>query len=306
MIMRKTSQRIVVVLCFALLSRTSTSALDLGVSFRLENLGFRTDRPADLVTFTGEDYLWGLSLFGTHTITENFDFETGFYNDNVLRNISYTLFSFRESFLSLGVGPFFGFFNSMSTVLKSGISTAVSVGIPGIAFLTFRADSTIGGRLIEVGDYIQERNDVSLGFYIPNAICTFGLLSKKFIQKQQTEALETLEVVDGLTEYSFRTDVYQKYMPYTVSAKIAYQNITKSYLQDSELTVHSLNSIVLGTKLEIKLINFISIFADLESSIYTFGLEELVGISNSGSFLFRLNTGVLLDFDVFNDPLKGR
>ena len=291
--------KLVAAFCLLLLTAGSVSGLDLGVSFRLENLGYRTDRASDATTFTGEDYLWGVSIFGTHAITENFEFETGFYNDSILRNISYTLFSFREYFLSLGVGPFFGFFNSASTVLKSGISTSVRLEVPGYVFLNFRADSTIGGRLVEIGDYIQERNDVNLGFYVPNAICSFSLLSKKFLQKQSDE----LEVVDGFTEYAFRTNIYQKNMPYNVTLSFGFQNISKSYLQGSSLTIHSLNSLVLGTRLESVVADSLSLFVDIQSSIYTYGEEQLLGVSNSASYLFRVNTGVLIDFDALNEPV---
>ena len=283
-----------------LLTSSSLFSLDVAFLFRFENLGFTPDRSLELTTFTGENYLWGLSIIGTHPITENFEFETGFYNDSILRNITYSLFSFRESVVSIGIGPFIGVFNAASTILKSGISTAIRAEIPGIVFAGFRADSTIGGRMVEVGDYIQERNDLSVGFYAFNAVCSFNMLSKKFAQKQT----ESLEVVDGLNEYSFKIDLYEKYTPYMLGVTFSYQNLLKSYSQGSTLTIHSLNSVILGVRLEIFFSSYLTYTINLESSIYTFGLESLINVSNTTNYLFKINTGIQFDIDAFTEQTQ--
>ena len=288
-------KRLLLSAAFVLLTPSFLFALDMAVTFRLENLGFAVDRTLDVTTFAGENYLWGLSIIGTHSLAENFEFETGYYNDSILRNITYSLFSFRESIISIGVGPFIGVFNADSTILKSGISTAIRAEVPGIAFASFRADSTIGGRLVEVGDYIQERNDVTVGFYAFNAVCSFNMLSKKFAQKQT----ESLEVVDGLNEYSFNIDLYQKYTPYMLGVTFAYQNLVKSYSQESTLTIHSLNSIMLGIGLEMFFNEYFTYSLDLESSIYTWGSEALINVSNTSSYLFHFNTGIQFNMDAF-------
>ncbi len=281
-------------LLFFLLS-FSLYSLDVGINFRIGNLAFRNDRTANDTTFNGTNYFYGLSLFTTASISDNFSFESGFFNDAILKNISYTIFNYRQKFITIGVGPFFGFFNSTSTILKSGISTSILLELPGIVFLRFRSDSTIGGRLIEIGDYIQERNNISAGYYVKNAICSLNLSSKKYIQK----ASSTIETVDSLTEYSFKTEVFQKNMPYTIDIAFAYQTLKKEFITSTTTTKHTLNSIILKTKLKFFIEEYLTLYTDLESSIYTFGEDALLGISNPGpgGYLFRLNTGVTLNLD---------
>ncbi len=275
-------------------------AIDIGGEFRIENLAFKPDRSQSDTTFSGNDLLYGFSVYATAQITDNFAFESGFFNDDILRNISYSIFNYREKFLNIGVGPFFGFFNATSTILKSGISTSIRLELPGIAFLHFRSDSTIGGRLIETGDYIQERNDIALGYYVKNAICSFNLGSKKFTQKSS----QSLETVDSLTEYSFKTEIFEKNTPYTITLVFAYQSLGKSFIASGTTTKHTLDSIILKTDINIYITEYIQFYTNLESSIYTFGQDSLLGISNPGpgGYLFRSMTGIKMNLDRFIKP----
>jgi hypothetical protein len=265
------------------------SALDLGLTAWAGNLGFRTDRASTDTTFPGADYFWGLSLYGSQQITDKIGFETGFYSDQVLRNTSYTLFTYSEKILSIGVGPFFGFFNDPVTLLKSGISTAVKLELPGIAFVSFRSDSSIGGELVQVGDYLQERNDISLGFYVPNAICTLSLNSRKFEQKAAADT-----VIDTLTEYAFATDIFRKNVPYRLLVTFAYQSLEKSYVA-AATTSAALNSIVIGSQVSVSLSESVLLQAGVEGTVYSFGTGTLLG--GASPFLFRAFTGVKVSAD---------
>ncbi len=275
-------------------------AVDIGAVFRIGNLAFQPDRPETSTTFSGDKLLYGFSLYASSPITDTFSFESGFFNDSILRNISYTIFKYREKFISLGVGPFFGFFNAASTILKSGISTSVQLELPGIVFINFRSDSTIGGRLIESGDYIQERNDVSLGFYIRNAISSINLLSKKFVQKKS----DSLETVDSLTEYAFKTNIFQKNIPYRITIAFVYQILSKIFIETATTKKHTLDSIIIDTQFDMNITDYIQFTTQLQSSIYTFGQDELLGISNPGpgGYLFKLNTGIKINIDKFIKP----
>jgi hypothetical protein len=280
----------VAALCAAFIMLVSVAAagLDVGVQAWTGNLGFRTDRAEDDSSFPGADYFWGLSLFGTHDITDNFSFETGFYSDPVLRNISYTLFSYNEKVLSVGVGPFFGFFNDTETLLKSGISTAVRLELPGVVFVSFRSDSSIGGELVQAGDYLQERNDIAFGFYVQNAICTLSLNSRKFEQKTDDDT-----VVDSVTEYLLSTDIYQKNVPYRLLVTFAYQTLSRAYVAaDSEST---LNSLVVGIEIDITIAPATLLQLGISGSVYSFGQGTLVG--SASDFLFRTFAGVKVNLD---------
>ena len=270
------------------LAAASASGLDLGLQTWAGNLGFATDRTSTDTRFPGSQYFWGLSLYGSQPITDKFGFETGFYSDPVLRNISYTLFSYNEKVISLGVGPFFGFFNDRGTLLKSGISASVKLELPGVVFVSFRSDSSIGGALVQEGDYLQQRDDISLGFYVPNAICTLSLDTRKFEQKTDVDT-----VVDSLTIYSFATDIFQKNVPYRLIVKFSYQSLAREFITGA--VTATLNSLVLGTEVDITMTGSVVLQAGIEGSVYSFGQGTLVG--SSEAFLFRTYAGVKVNVD---------
>lgn len=270
------------------LAAASAFSLDLGLQTWAGNLGFTTDRAATDTRFPGSNYFWGLSLYGSQPITDKFGFETGFYSDPVLRNISYTLFSYNEKVISLGIGPFFGFFNYRSTLLKSGISASVKLELPGVVFLSFRSDSSIGGALVQEGDYLQQRDDISFGFYVLNAICTLSLDTRKFEQKTDVDT-----VVDSLTIYSFSTDVFQKNVPYRLIVKFSYQSLAREFITGG--VTATLNSLVLGTEVDITMTGSVVLQAGIEGSVYSFGQGTLVG--SSEAFLFRTFAGVKVNVD---------
>ena len=177
-------------------------AFEVSTEFQIGNLGFANDR-ASTATNTPAQFPWGLSIYGSEEITGELGVDIGFYFDQTLKNISYTNLRYTKQFFTLGVGPFFGFFNSPSSLLKPGISTLVRLDFPGLIFVEFRADSSIGGRLVQDGDYLQERSDITAGFYVLNAIARVSLLTKGYTYRTATQ-----EIIDSFVEYSFSTDIY--------------------------------------------------------------------------------------------------
>lgn len=272
-------------------------SFDIGVEFDIGNLGFSDARKS-----TEEDLVpvnkWGFAIYGSENISDTLSISTGFYLDPILNYVSYTLLTYNQEFLSLGVGPFFGFFNTATSILKPGISTAIRVDLPGALFVSFRSDSTIGGRMVQEGDYLQERSDVAAGFYVKNAICSLNLLTKSYTLRKTTQ-----EIVDSFTEYSFKTDIYSKYAPYTILLSFGYQKLSKSFINVTtrDTVIHSLSSLVLGTKLNIHFTDIITFDVDLESSIYSFGFagDQLLTITSPGplGFLFHVSTGIKINLD---------
>ena len=270
------------------LAGASASGLDLGVQAWTGNLGFATDRTAADTRFPGSKYFWGLSLYGIQPVTDNFGFETGFYSDPVLRNISYALFSYTEKLISVGVGPLFGFFNDRGTLVKPGMTTSIKLEFPGVVFLSFRSDSSISGELVQDGDYLQQRNAISFGFWVPNAICTLSLDTRRFEQKTDVD-----RVVDSLTIYSFSTDIYQKNVPYRLIIKFSYQSLAREFITGAATA--TLNSLVLGTEVDVMMSSSLLFQIGIEGSVYSFGQDTLVG--SAGSFLFRTFAGVKVNVD---------
>jgi hypothetical protein len=285
------------IIVFAVILCVPLMALEVTTEFQMGNLGFADDRDSTATDFPLV-FPWGLSIYGSQQITELLRIDTGFFYDPVLRNISYTLLQYAQNFFTLGVGPFFGYFNSSSTLLQPGISTAIRIDYPGLAFLEFRADSTIGGRLVKEGDYLQARSDISVGIYVLNAIVTANLFTKSYTYRSSAE-----EIVDDLVEYSFQTDIYRKNVPIKVLLSFAYQQRGKSFTNvttNAEVS-HELNSLILGTRVDIQLTDFLSFMLNLDSSVYSWGSagDALLVLPTTGinSFLFNASTGISINID---------
>jgi len=285
---------LILIVCTAL----DLTALELGGDFRMGNLALSQIVNSTVPSFNGNDYnSWGLSFWLKDNISDNLTIDAAFYSDPILRNICYTLFTYTESFLSLGVGPFFGLFNAdLNTILKSGISTSIKLELPSILFVDFRTDSSLASRLLIVGDYVQERTDLTFGFYVKNAICSVNMLSKKFTQKEATD-----ELIDSLNEYSFKTHLYQKNTPYKITLKFAYQNLSRQFIEAASTEQYILNSIIVGTKLEINFTNAIRFYVDMDNSVYTFGQEKLLN-TIIDSYAFRGYAGMVFNIDKLLPP----
>jgi hypothetical protein len=281
------------VLLLLLLAGSRASGLEVGVQFDLGNLGFKADRDRADTTYSAGDFLWGGSLHFAHALSDNITLKGSFFRDGVLRNAVDASLYYDLDFLTLGVGTFNGLFNSSGTVLKPGISTSMLFGIPGVIFVNLQTASSIGGQLIENGDYLQEKTDFFFGFYVHNAICSLGIQSKKFIERKST----TLEIVNSLLDYSFKTDIYQKNQPYHLILTFSYQTLSKRY-DDATPNVHTLNSVILGTELDINLTSYLLIRLNVESSVYTFGADDLSEVSSfiTDAYFFRAHTGFVIDF----------
>jgi hypothetical protein len=264
-------------------------ALEIGADLKFGNLGF--GRAASVpVSFSASTFQKGFDLFATDTIGENFNFEAGFDFDPILRNTAYTQIKYTSTIAQLGIGPFFGMFNSTGMPLKSGLSTSIRLEIPGAVFISFRSDSSIGGGIVKTGDYLQERNNIAAGFYVRNAICSLNLNSKKFQQKTSDTPLLSTE----FTEYAFKVEVFKKNVPYVVVLNFAFQELAVS---DGDLTAN-LNSLVLGTKLSFQVNPTLRTIVDLESNLYSFGQGTLSGQSiPNGTYLFRVTAGAVITLE---------
>ena len=180
--------------------------------------------------------------------------------------------------------------------MKSGLSTSVRVEIPGIIFASLIADSSIGARFVKTGDYIQEKNVLTVGYYIPNALCSVSMETKSFVTKQGS----ALEIDDSFTEYAFKVDIFQKNIAFKTLLSFAYQSLSRTYLDTSSgtSTSNTINSLVFGTDFSIPVSNSITLLLNLDSNIYSFGYEDSAPLtmpdSGIGLYLFRATTGITI------------
>jgi len=273
-----------------LLCLSPVSAFEIGTYFELSNLDFARDRASSATGLPGDSYLWGIRAVGTEELSDQLSLNLEFSSDPILRNIGYTLLTYNDQFFSIRLGPFFGILNAPSTILQSGLSTTVRLFVPGITVLTLRSDNSLSGRLVVTGDYIQEQSELSVGFFVPNAIPTAYVRSKRFTWKTDDG-----ETVDSFTAYGLETDIFQKNIPFRVVLDFSYHDLSRSFIA-ATTTTHSYGALVLGTDISVELFERFTIDTALESSIYTFGRDDLIGEISADTFLFRMSTGVSYRF----------
>jgi len=268
------------------------AGLELSTRFELGNLAFDPDRAALDATFSGAEYYWGGTVEVTHGFSERMALRAGFTRDTVLRNLAYAMIYYNLDYLSMGVGTIQGFNNTNGATLKPGLASSVQLSFPGVMFARLLFDYSLGSVLMETGDYTQNRNELTVGFYVPNAICSLTLQSKKFYELQAAEA-----VVDSLMRYSFQADIYQKNAPYRLLFSLAYQTLQKKFVVAD--TVHTLSSLMAGVELAIDLTRFLTVELGADSALFTFGEDQLAGLQNPapGGYLFQAYTGFTLKFE---------
>ncbi|OHD76107.1 MAG: hypothetical protein A2V99_03590, partial [Spirochaetes bacterium RBG_16_67_19] len=263
-----------------------SAGLELSTRFDLGNLGFDPDRTSADATYSGADYYWGGAVEVTHGFSEKMAIRAGFSRETVLRNLAYAMVYYNLDYLSMGIGTIQGFNNTGGSVLKPGLASSVQLTFPGVMFARLLFDTSLGGVLMETGDYSQNRNELSVGFYVPNAICTLSLQSSKFFELRS----DTLDVVDSLMRYSFEADIFQKNAPYRLLFSLAYQVLQKKFIDDlvSPDPVHTLSSLMAGVQLSIDLTRYLTIMLGADSALLTIGDGLLSGLQNPapGGYLF--------------------
>ena len=279
-----------------LLLSLSLFSIEIGFSGTLSNMDFSPDRKETETKVSGTDYLYGLSVFSNADVAEDLTLEAGVFYDPILRYTLSSRLTYRSDYFQFSAGPFFGIFNDWSTVIKPGIATEILIDVPGFIFTRLSADSSIGGRLIDTGEYLQERSQIGVGFYVPNAICEISMETKNF-----TEKTSYGELVDKLLAYTFNTDIYQKNRPYRFDLSFSYQTRNLSFIGSSDTIDHTLNSLVLGTGIDVQASRNLDIFLNLESNIYSFGEADNTFMeyadSGIGIYLFSLSTGLRFRVD---------
>lgn len=277
-----------------ILSASGSFALDIDLDFQLGNLAFDPSRTSTDTSFPGTYYNWGISAYAAQSVADNIRIEGGLRYDPVLRYSAYSIFSYTEDILTVWLGPYFGLFNDLSVILNPGLSAGVKLQIPGVMFLSIRSDSSIQSLLLKTGDCLQELTSVSFGFYVVNAICTLGYSVKSF-----TKNLGTSMTVDSQSEYSFRAELFQKNIPYRIAVNLAYQSLSKSYIESGATTSNVVNSIVISPELDLLLGKAFVFYTVFDGCVFSFGEAQLIGGTTS-SFLFRVSSGFRLSVDALS------
>jgi len=280
----------------------SLPGLEVSSAFSFGNLAFSPERDSALSAEGknfSETWNYGGSLEASERIGENFLFAAGFERDAILRNTIYTRVGYDAGFARISVGPFFGPFNAADSVLTSGISTILRLELPGVAFASFRSDSTIGAGLAATGDYVQERSELVAGFWVPNLLVSARLATDAFTLKDAAD----LTIVDERTRYELVAEAFKKNVPYTVKLNMGYENLKRSYegLTKATSFADELGAAIIGLELSVQATDEFRFNVGAEGALYAWGIGDLGSPSSSKPF-FTARAGVTI---VLRGPSEG-
>jgi hypothetical protein len=266
------------------------SALEVAALGTLGNGIFDTARTTSLgstgAAFSENIQFWS-SLSAKETFSDDISFSASFERDPILRNRIYTRLGFDAGFAKIDVGPFFGPFNNSSSILTSGLSTSLRMEFIGFLFGSFRADSTIGAGIAAPGDYVQERSEISLGFWMPNVITTFRVASDAFTEKKSA----AMVVEDVRSRYELVADIYKKNVPYTAHVVMGYQSLKRSYIGNASTDIDELGSLLLGLDLSAQVTDNLKLMVGGELPMYSWGIGNMRSPAAS-LVLYEVRTGV--------------
>jgi hypothetical protein len=262
--------------------------LDFRLAGGLGNLAFDKDREQALgaETFESVKYPFGLvRLEGDYSDIISFD--VGFEMDPILRNRITTNISFNTDYIRLDIGPFMGAFNTKEKIINPGISSTLTLEIPGILSGSVSAASTLGAAVNTPGDYLQEMGEIALGFWIPHVICTLSLQSKAFTEQADTD----LVTKDERIRYQLRADVFSKNVPYTVYVDMGYQSLKRSYIT-SVTDTDEYKSIYTGFEATLRLNSFFKLILGAEMPVYSWAEKPLT--KPGKSLFFQAHAGFIV------------
>jgi hypothetical protein len=273
------------------IAMNTAAALDLKIEALFGNTGFAWagDNPIpDSERYPETNWLYGARISISEVIGDGIRLETTYETDPVLRHILRSVIAYQAGLVKLSAGPIMGLFNTSETPLKAGISTSLRVDAPGLAFVSIRADSSLGAGLYSKGEYAQELGELSAGWYVRNAICAVTIQTKTMYTR--TDPGKTLG--DSSNRYEFSVDTFRKGAPYRLFLAMGYEEFKRSF-PDPAVAADKLGSIFLGGRLSADLSPTMTLVGGLESAVYSFGLDGLTGRGPAPSaFLFKSSLGV--------------
>jgi len=268
------------------------TAVDVGADFVMTNFGFpwaQESPVADGQVPDPLDFLYGGGGRVSQRLSDVLTISTSYRLDPLSRSWLGARAEYSAGVVQLGLGTQFGLFNNLDRPLTAGLSSSIEIELPGIIFASVAYASSLGQSLVAVGDNSQERNEVSLGWYVRNAICTASIVTEEYQERIGAD----LATTDTLVDYQFLVDVFKKNQPYNVLLSLGYRTVSREYASAGLAVKDSLGAFVLGTGFKLRPAPWIEISAMLDSGLYAFGFDDLLGQSPArSSYFFKANAGV--------------
>jgi len=240
-------------------------AMDLESSIEATNLSWsaaKRNTTSDL-TFQGADWAWGVTSSLSQDLGSGIGFRGGIDIDPVLRWRAYSQMSFALDHLTVRFAPFLGTFNSTQTWFNPGMQASVKYIWPGFmsvggGFLTTFAP------VAKAGDYYLSDLNANVSALLENGIVTFRVEDKSATFRVNAN----LTTVDDVTKYWVDTEMFMKNFSLRGAILLGYQKTSRTYI-DSDEVIATLHSFLLGTRFSWDFGRGTSVFAQVESSLFS-------------------------------------
>lgn len=200
-----------------LLLLTPLYGTDYLTYFSINNFNFADDNSINSTTYHFE--------FGeivTQEISDGLYLDAGFTKSIISDYSIFTDFRISNDLFGFNIGIFTNFLNDSSKLLTPGLNYGLSFKFPGIAILNLDLNNTIPNTSpLENGVSITNY-DISLGFYIGEAIISGNLESEN---NSKGTVLDS--TTNSSTKYFLNLDLFNKYSLYRISLDLGWQMLNR-------------------------------------------------------------------------------
>lgn len=226
----------------------------------------------------------------TDKLTNHIDGTISFERDAVNGNLLSARGTYHTSFLEISAGPSFGILNSSEKsddvlmLFQPGLALGFSVIIPGK--LIARADSefSLPPASNANGQVFLQKGELSLGFYLPNILCTV-----KINQKSNATLFEGGTRTKSITDYGIYSEAFKKGSPFRVDVDFIYR-VADYYISDDNPANRKFGHLVLGGGATWVPRADFNVYIKGAGSLYTFSLLDHA--DDLDNFFFDLSVGV--------------
>ena len=253
------------VMCFPL------AAAEFNCSGQTSNFAFNNDgalspgKPREGFAVSVQDQLNNL-----------LDGKISFEMDPVNGNLLSARALWHASFMELSAGPSFGVLNSsgnkhsVPVLFQPGLGIGFSITMPGKVIVRADTDFALPPATSSDGQVYIQRSELSLGFYLPNDLCTL-----KISQRQNTLEKSDGSRIKSITDYGFCNEIFKKGSPFRFSVDFIYR-VQDFYISEDSDSNCKIGNLVLGGGLTWAPKADFSIFMKGNGSIYSFSLRDKI------------------------------
>lgn len=236
----KRSLRILILLILSQLSLTLFS-VDLYTYFEADNFHFNDSND---ISNSHYDFNYGEII--TQEISDGLFLDAGFTKSIVNDYSIYTDFKITNDLFGFNLGIFTNFLNDSGKLLTPGLNYGLNFKVPGLLLVSLDINNTIPNTSpLESGVNINNY-DISVGFYMGDAILSFNLESSNNSKGTILTSNST-----SYNKYFMNLDLFNKYTTYRISIDLGwnyiYREITTLSITDNVLSGDTSESLKAGS-----------------------------------------------------------